>query len=201
MSVKHAILGILLERPSYPYELSVRFEKTISHAWQLNRGQVYQTVYRLEDEGYVERIDTKPNAHGQKVIYQVSEQGRDEFDRWMSSRSGGVRPLRDDLLVRLALARSEDSDELLNAISRREYLCAERLTEYAEVQESMVPLDRARSWQEAAPALSMNAALAQLNAELTWLATAREMIMRLREQGSVPRRRVETRYERQVAAS
>ncbi len=181
MSVKFAILGLLLKRPSYPYELSITFRERIGYAWELNRGQVYQTVYRLEEEGLVERVESKPNAHGIKWIYRVTELGRKEYDRWRSDSTDRNRPLRDDLLLKIAMATPEDADHLMWMIDRRERVCAERLQEYTEFEADQVPLDEAVSWEEVGPTLSTSAALARLNSEMIWLAQARKTLMRLGE--------------------
>lgn len=181
MSVKYAILGLLLQRESYPYELSLHFRERIGHAWQLNRGQVYQSVYRLEKDGLVERIKSKPNNHGVKWIYRATERGRQEYERWRKRSTDRVRPLRDNLLLQIALASPEDVEHLLVMIDRRERLCAERLQEYTEFQARVVPLDQARNWHQVGPALSASAALSQLNAEMAWLAEARTALIRLKD--------------------
>ncbi len=104
MAVKYAILGLLIKEPSYPYELSATFKQQTGNAWGLNRGQVYQTVYRLEDEGFLERISSEPNAHGVRWIYQATELGKSEYERWLTRSDEKVRPLRDDLLLKIAMA-------------------------------------------------------------------------------------------------
>ncbi len=179
MSVKFAILGLLLKRPSYPYELSVTFRERIGYAWELNRGQVYQTVYRLEEEGLVERVESKPNAHGIKWIYRVTELGKEEYERWRSDGTDRNRPLRDDLLLKISMATPEDADHLIWMIDKRERLCAERLQEYTEFEADRVPLEEATSWEDIGPTLSTSAALARLSSEMVWLAQARKTLMRL----------------------
>lgn len=185
MSVRHAILGILLKRPSYPYELSVSFDHLVGHAWLLKKAQVYQTVERLEAEGLVERTQANPNARGARWIYKVTPAGAAVYERWRATSSTKPRPLRDELLIKIALAREEDADDILQAIDLRTLLCAERLREYTEMESKLVPLEEVRRWEEAGPALSMNAALSQINAELGWLATARQAILQLKERGAL----------------
>lgn len=184
MSVRHAILGILLKRPSYPYELSVNFTQLIGDGWQLNKSQVYQTVNKLEGEGLVECTGNKPNEHGTRRVFQVTDNGKKEYQRWRSTMSQKIRPLRDDLLIRIALATQEDADELLEAVDLRRLLCAERLREYSEIELNLIPLEKACSWEEAGPALSMSAALEQLNSEIRWLGIARSTIVRIKNEGA-----------------
>ena len=54
MSVKHALLGLLSERPKYGHQLRQEFEEKTGDVWPLNVGQVYTTLQRLERDGLVE---------------------------------------------------------------------------------------------------------------------------------------------------
>ncbi len=182
MAVKYAILGLLIKEPSYPYELSATFKQQTGNAWELNRGQVYQTVYRLEDEGLLERISREPNAHGIKWIYRATKLGKREYERWLLSSREKVRPLRDDTLLKIAMAKPEDVNHLLRMIERQERLCAQRLQEYSEFEATLVPFEEACDWEDVGPSLITNAAMAQLNLEMRWLAEARNVLVRLKDE-------------------
>ncbi len=94
MSVRHAILGILLKRPSYPYELSVSFDHLVGYAWLLKKAQVYQTVERLEAEGLLERTQANPNARGTRWIYRVTPAGKAVYERWRATAALAQGPSR-----------------------------------------------------------------------------------------------------------
>jgi hypothetical protein len=53
MSVKHALLALLDQRPMYGYQLKSEFEARVGQAWPLNIGQVYTTLVRLERDELV----------------------------------------------------------------------------------------------------------------------------------------------------
>jgi DNA-binding PadR family transcriptional regulator len=54
MALKFAILGLLTEEPLHAYSLKVRFEGLLGGSWEVNIGQVYTTLQRLERDGFVE---------------------------------------------------------------------------------------------------------------------------------------------------
>ena len=58
MSLAHAILTALLERPSSGLELARRFDKSIGHFWQATHQQIYRELGRLERDGEI-RADRK----------------------------------------------------------------------------------------------------------------------------------------------
>ena len=51
--VRYALLGLLREQADYGYRLKRRFDERVGSLWQLNIGQVYQTLSALKREGLV----------------------------------------------------------------------------------------------------------------------------------------------------
>src|SRR5712692_1116479 len=54
MSLKFGILGLLAEQPLHGYDVKNRFESLLGGSWDVNIGQVYTTLQRLEREGLIE---------------------------------------------------------------------------------------------------------------------------------------------------
>ena len=54
MSLKLGILGLLAEEPLHGYEVKARFEAMVGHTWEVNIGQIYSTMQRLERDNLVE---------------------------------------------------------------------------------------------------------------------------------------------------
>ncbi|HUG31553.1 MAG TPA: helix-turn-helix transcriptional regulator, partial [Acidimicrobiia bacterium] len=48
MRVRHALLALLAEGPSFGLRLQQEFESRTGEVWPLNVGQVYTTLQRLE---------------------------------------------------------------------------------------------------------------------------------------------------------
>lgn len=59
VSAKHALLGLLRERPAYGYQLGERLQERLGPAWAINSGHLYQTLKRMEQEGLNIDLDTK----------------------------------------------------------------------------------------------------------------------------------------------
>ncbi len=56
MSLRHAVLGLLSLSPSTGYELTQRFDRSLSNAWHASHSQIYPELAKLEAEGFVEVI-------------------------------------------------------------------------------------------------------------------------------------------------
>src|SRR6185312_7506197 len=77
VSVRHGLLALLAEGPSYGYQLRTRLEARTGGTWPLNIGQVYTTLSRLERDGLVEAT----GADGQ-ATYRITEAGRAAVADW-----------------------------------------------------------------------------------------------------------------------
>ena len=91
MSAKHALLGLLLHRSAYPYELADRLQARLGPAWAINSGQLYQTISRLEQEGLIEQVEDPVGGREDRHIFAITDSGAAEFARWFESTTNGAR--------------------------------------------------------------------------------------------------------------
>ena len=99
MSVRHGLLALLAEGPSYGYQLRTRLEARTGGTWPLNIGQVYTTLSRLERDGLVAAAE----EDGQST-YRITDAGRAGVAAWFASPVERSAPARDELAIKLALA-------------------------------------------------------------------------------------------------
>ena len=108
MAIQHAVLALLARGPSYGYELKGAFEEAVGPQWgPLNIGHLYQILDRLSRDGLVVAERQAQPVKPDRVVYEITQAGRTELDRWLgepSPRSGGFR---DDFFLKVtAAARS-----------------------------------------------------------------------------------------------
>jgi DNA-binding PadR family transcriptional regulator len=103
MSLQHAILTALLERPSSGLELTRRFDRSIGFFWSATHQQIYRELGRLEQAGLIEPLPQQQPARGQRKEYQVLDAGRAELVGWIAEDQD-PKPNRDALLLRLRAA-------------------------------------------------------------------------------------------------
>ena len=75
MSVKHAFLGILAEKPRHGYDLKQAFDAKLGDFWSLNFGQVYTTLERLRKDGFVDYEEHEQADKPDKKIYRITQAG------------------------------------------------------------------------------------------------------------------------------
>lgn len=99
MSLPHALLTALIERPSSGSDLASRFDRSIGHFWHASHQQIYRELARLEQAGWVASQPLE-GSRGRKRSYRVLPAGRKELRRWVGLQAD-PQPLRDELMVRL----------------------------------------------------------------------------------------------------
>ncbi|KUN89515.1 PadR family transcriptional regulator [Streptomyces bungoensis] len=141
MSLPHAILTALLEKPSSGLELTRRFDKSIGYFWSATHQQIYRELGRLEGEGHIRALPAEQPARGQKKRYEVLPAGRAELARWTAAAQD-PKPQRDVLLLRLRAAAVVGTEGLEADLRRHLELHRRQLSEYEEIERRDFPPGR-----------------------------------------------------------
>jgi DNA-binding PadR family transcriptional regulator len=127
---KYAVLGLLLERPSYGYEVLVRFRRAFDAGqWAISPQGLYASLDRLERDGLIEPVTVQAaetSRRQPKTPYRVTEHGADALQRFLETPMG-ANPSRAEFLVRLQCAASRETDALLLMLDGYERACLDEL--------------------------------------------------------------------------
>jgi DNA-binding PadR family transcriptional regulator len=179
VSAKHALLGLLIHRPAYRYQLGERLGERLGPAWDINSGQLYQTIKRMEEAGLIERIDSALEDQDERHVFAITVPGVEEFDRWFEETTAGARLLRRPLLVKIALAGPERLKDALKQVDAYERDCTVRLKDLSRKHDAIPKMPEVGSRVRADHVflrLGLSADIAHLKSELGWAKHAHEMI-------------------------
>ena len=109
MSVRNAILGLLAQRPRHGYELRAAFEALVGgrELWDVKPAQVYATLSRLHESGFVEDEGSAQEGGPEKRIYGLTASGREELNRWFASGVEGEHQ-HDEFFIKLMLSIQDE---------------------------------------------------------------------------------------------
>lgn len=141
MSLPHAILTALLEKPSSGLELTRRFDRSIGYFWPATHQQIYRELGRLDAAGLVRALP-QPPARGRKKEYEVLPEGREALITWLCTAQD-PRPVRDELFVRVRAAAALGPYSLADELRRHIGLHQARLAQYLEINQRDFPPDHA----------------------------------------------------------
>lgn len=118
MPIHHAVLAILADGPTHGYELRAQFREAVGPQWgDLNIGHLNQVLDRLEREGHVRVRTVTQRDRPNKLVYRITQSGRDELEAWLDApfiRQGGFR---DDFFLKL-FAGARRGGEAITKVAR-----------------------------------------------------------------------------------
>ncbi|MGW2304487.1 PadR family transcriptional regulator [Streptomyces sp. NPDC001809] len=144
MSLPHAILTALLEKPSSGLELTRRFDRSIGYFWSATHQQIYRELGRLEQAGQIRALPAPVPVRGQRKEYEVLPAGREELGGWVA-RSEDPKPMRAALLLRMRAAAVVGASGLRAELNRHLTLHREQLDEYLAIEVRDFPSERRHS--------------------------------------------------------
>ena len=175
MSLKHAVLALIVERRSYGYELVQRFEERVGPGWQLNPSAVYPALDQLERGGLITGTARHSGTRrSPRIVYAATTAGEAALETWLRATDAPPEPVRADLHLRLAFSRHEHRAALARQLAADERACAALLARYPRPR----PGRSAGAGTAVADALVDDAVVTRLRAEIAWLAHARAAIER-----------------------
>lgn len=159
MSIRHGLLALLDRSPMYGYQLRANFEESTGGAWQLNIGQVYTTLARLERDGLVRALAA--NDGGQRP-FEITVAGRGELAMWFDTPVTRATRPRDELTIKLALALSTPLVDAAQVLTAQRTASVMELRNLVQARRRVESGDRARQ-------LALDALVFQAEAEIRWL--------------------------------
>jgi DNA-binding PadR family transcriptional regulator len=132
MSLQHALLTSLLEKPSSGYELARRFDKSIGYFWHASHQQIYRELARMEAQAWVISSEVDGGRAG-KRLFEVLPAGQEELRRW-TREPGETSQLRDEMMVKLRADAALGPLDLPEQLAQRLRLHQEKLRAYQEIE-------------------------------------------------------------------
>jgi DNA-binding PadR family transcriptional regulator len=175
MSLPHALLTALVERPCSGSELASRFDRSIGYFWHATHQQIYRELARLEEAGLIESLPEE-STRGRKRAYRVLPAGRKALKDWIVQEDEPA-VLRDEFMVRLRAEAAVGPTALNDEIQRRIDLHEEKLALYRNIELKDFPVEP----QDRETALRHLVLRAGIHYEENWLALLTEALAAFRK--------------------
>jgi len=156
--MRHALLALLSDGPSYGWKMRQEFEARTGDVWPVN-GQVYTTLQRLERDGLIESDEAE--ADGAQRRFQLTADGRAELDRWLQTPPELSAPLREELVVKVMVALGIEDLDMPRLLQVHRRHLVEIMRDYARVKDG--------SPSDVKLAVVADAEMFRLEAQVRWL--------------------------------
>jgi DNA-binding PadR family transcriptional regulator len=168
MSLRHALLGALADRPRTGYALLKHFEQSLAYAWPASHSQIYPELARLLDEGLIEQTASGPRG---SRTYALTGAGLSEVRRWLRETEPDRR-VRSDAALRTFFLWLLEPEEARAHLERERGYWVERLTELERIRGE----PRGPTRKELAFGIALEGGIRSIRARIDWLDWAAEAI-------------------------
>jgi DNA-binding PadR family transcriptional regulator len=169
MAIQHAVLAFLAEGPGHGYELKAAFDRSVGpHRGALNIGHLYQVLDRLSRDGLAISHRVAQDARPDRMVYEITDAGREELGRWLAEPSPRTGGYRDDFFLKIMAAAHTREPRVLRSLitTQRAYLLRE-----------MRNLEQAKRQADPVVSLLLTAAVRHIGADLAFLDDVEEQLL------------------------
>ncbi|MGO9412356.1 MAG: PadR family transcriptional regulator [Spirochaetia bacterium] len=143
-TTKYAVLGVLSMMPCSGYDIKKISDMSISHFWSENYGHIYPVLRLLEADGMVSRESQQTQGRPPKSVFRVTEKGSRALNEWLL-KPAEYHPYRNELLLKIFLARDIPVENVKEKILRERKLNEERLETLTGIEEMLRTAEPYRS--------------------------------------------------------
>lgn len=171
LTVEHALLGFLRERPMYPYEIyqTLSRARELGRVWHLKQSHLYAILDRLEATGYVATTIEPQDSRPPRKITSLTALGQEAFERWLTAPVAHGRDFRLEFLAKLYFAARRGPGAVAALAERQRGACHDWLKDL-DAQLAAIPPDRPYD------RLVLDFRIRQITAILSWLDVCQAML-------------------------
>ena len=166
----YTLLGLLSHYPRHGYDLKNAIEQALGGRREINFGQIYTTLSRLERDGLVTASEAE-DGRG-KRNYQITPKGREELEAWLNQTVKKNEALQDEFIVKLIVRYLAGYGDALEIVARQ------RQT-YLQQLQTFTSLASEEKDNEPVVALLLEGAMLHLQADLRLLDLCDEQLEKL----------------------
>lgn len=177
MSLKHAILSILVESEKTGYDLTKNFESSVGYYWSASHQQIYKTLGDMHKEALVDMTAASQSGKPDKKLYSVTAAGEQALREWavLPTKSPSRK---NQLLIKLLLVRVVGPEPILQQLNVRLKEVYSLISEYSRIeQEFFTPKPGPDTHiKNTTSYLTLRNGILTAHAELDWLHEAIETL-------------------------
>lgn len=140
MSLKYAILSMVINKEKSGYDIAKEFKNTINFFWKASHQQIYKCLSELEKNQLVEHQLLQQTDKPDKKSYSITQTGRQELAEWVSQPS--KQPVvRNELLVKLLSIETVGAETIIEELKRYLSVVNDQLEVYKKIEEEHYQCD------------------------------------------------------------
>ena len=173
-------MGVVARQPAHGYEVKSRIDDLLGGSWDVNIGQVYATLQRLERDGLVEAVGDRGDRG--KRVYRLTAAGHEELGAWLERPDQEPPRLREEMFIKVMVGAHLRTDRLEDLLTQQRRVYLQILRNLAQMEQG------ARRDGRPDLALLAKGAVVHTKADLEWLDACLDELPQLRRNGGAKER-------------
>lgn len=129
MSLAHAVLSLLSQKPCSGYQIAKAFEGSVGYFWQATHQQIYRELKKLEQQQWVTVEVIFQEKPLDKKIYALTKLGQQQLATWIDQECE-PGPLKEDILVKVFAGHLVPRSVLIRQLEQNRRHHLKRLATY-----------------------------------------------------------------------
>ncbi|GAA4625152.1 PadR family transcriptional regulator [Actinoallomurus vinaceus] len=118
MSLRNAVLAVLLDGEASGYDLAKTFDASVANFWMATPQQLYRELDKMATDGLIQGRVVHQERRPDKRLFSLTEAGRRALHEFTAAppRPGAIR---DELMVQVQAVDAGDAEAVKNALHER----------------------------------------------------------------------------------
>src|SRR5712692_2813615 len=127
LTVEHALLGFLRERPMHGYEIHHLMidPAGLGLVWQVKQSHLYAMLDKLESDGFIAGRQETQNMRPPRRVFRLTPLGRRALQAWLGRPVSHGREVRLEFMAKLYFARREGPERVAELLMLQRQVCGE----------------------------------------------------------------------------
>lgn len=166
-AIRTLLLGVLVQQgPKHGYEIRQELESWNAQQWaNIAYGSIYFSLKKMAEEGLIKVLDSKDGEKPGRILYEVTESGRNKFMDLLRKQWWEIKPIIDPFQVALTFMNCMPKDEVLLALEHK----ADSLRANIKSMAHLIPMRVADAGWPRHITENLRLASAHTEAELKWV--------------------------------
>lgn len=181
MSLRHAILVVLLDGERSGYDMTKIFDASIANSWAASPQQLYRELDKMAGDGLVAGRVIEQQRRPNKQLFSVTDKGRTELNSFVH-RARKPAVIRDELLVQITAMQPDNEATVRTALEARYALAQQKLRRYKDGKECLLAGQTESQYlaraQRVGPYLALTRGIAFEQVDIRWCRHAMAILRR-----------------------
>lgn len=176
MTIDYALLGMLSWKPLSGYDMKRMIQNSPVMYWSGNNNQIYKSLVKLLNQGYVTNTLQYQEGAPDKKIYSLTDSGRNALTEWILGTVPESPEFKKTFLIQLSWAGNLPSGQITGLLDQYEAVLLDQLDRHRNTQTEQkyfpnrTPMEQCL-WEAIYDNVQMS-----LETELAWIKGLREKL-------------------------